>query len=141
MMAKTFDKIQEGTISAIVFGRFQTAMIYDNNVTFMPAPLNVVAFAFLALFYLVELFRCDDRTCLSCFNRSCCSCCKQCIRNDRIDLALFLMPKWMKERTLEIDEQIVCKNEDTRTSTMSSQKKKDAEYQLVRTDDKSESKR
>eukprot|EP01083_Nonionella_stella_P108664 316222_1 len=134
-MAKTFDMIQDDTTSAIVFSRFQMAMIYDKNVTLMPAPLNVVAFAFLALFYLVELIRCDNRSYCSCFNRSCCSCCK--IGNYRLDLAILLMPKWMKERTLEIDEQIVCKDEDTRAHTMSTRNNNNTEYHLaiVQTDD------
>eukprot|EP01083_Nonionella_stella_P230213 814037_1 len=89
MMAKTFDTIQDDTTSAIVFSRFQLAMMKDNSATFMPAPLNVIAFIFFALFYLCE-------TLMKC----CCA---------KADLAITLMPPWMKKRNLEIDDQIVNK--------------------------------
>eukprot|EP01083_Nonionella_stella_P230215 814042_1 len=94
MMAKTFDSIQDDTTSAIVFSRFQLAMIYDNNPAFMPPPLNVLAIAFFALFYLCEgLMKC-------------------CCNNSKADLAIPLMPRWMKRRNLEIDDQIVNKDGD-----------------------------
>eukprot|EP01083_Nonionella_stella_P100230 282393_1 len=102
MMAKTFDSIQDDTTSAIVFSRFQLAMVYDNNATFMPAPLNIVAFVFFALFYVCEAII------------KCCSCCF-CL--DKFDFAIVLMPSWMKKRNLEIDDQIVTSDVEWKIET------------------------
>eukprot|EP01083_Nonionella_stella_P151295 483244_1 len=110
MMAKTFDTIQDDTTSAIVFSRFELAMIYDNNATFMPAPLNVISYAFFALFYLIEF------ALSTCNNRCCCTCCTRNKGQYPIDLAILMMPGWMKRRNLEIDDQIVCKQYRARTA-------------------------
>eukprot|EP01083_Nonionella_stella_P178794 632759_1 len=135
MMAKTFDTIQDDTTSAIVFSRFELAMIYDNNATFMPAPLNVISYAFFALFYLIEF------ALSTCNNRCCCTCCTRDKGQYPIDLAILMMPGWMKRRNLEIDDQIVCVSPTadkdlTRTKTINKQnsfhpRNADTEYNMV----------
>eukprot|EP01084_Bolivina_argentea_P252494 423824_1 len=100
-MAKTFDTIQEDTIAAIIYSRFELAVSLDNSPAFMPPPLNLVAFALMLIIYVVDIL-CDDifLSIPRCFVNLC--------NDDEVafDFAVLLMPPFMKKRNLEIDEQI-----------------------------------
>eukprot|EP01083_Nonionella_stella_P180070 641139_1 len=105
MMAKTFDTIGEDTTAAIIFARFELAIDRDQKASQMPPPLNVFAMCFLALFYIIE--KVTD----SC-KRICCCCCRLFCKKEHInfDLAVLLMPPFMKDRKLELDDQILWSN-------------------------------
>merc|ERR1712228_181650 len=92
MMAKTFDSINETTISQIIFARFELALELNRASAFMPPPFNVVAMLGMILFYPIEFI----------INHTlfCCS-------KSHFDLAVFLMPNWMKYKKLELDDQIL----------------------------------
>eukprot|EP01083_Nonionella_stella_P098541 277150_1 len=92
MMAKTFDSINEETISQIIFARFELAVELNRESAFMPPPFNVFAMVGIVLFYIIELV----------LNWSVCLC-----ASVPCDLAVFIMPSWMKWKKLELDEQIL----------------------------------
>jgi len=104
MMAKTFDTIEEDTISAIIFARYQLALDRDTSPCFMLPPLNVPAMAFMVVFYLIEGI-------INLFKRLMHCCCS--LRGEvfmPFDFAVMLMPQFMKARKLELDEQILFEN-------------------------------
>lgn len=107
MMANTFDAIGDGTAAAIVFAKFQLAINLDEGSNLMPPPLNIVAMMLVILFYMVEYF---------------CNYCKYSvwwirrwytgeeIKYIHFDLALLIMPPFLKKRQLEMDEQCIGKH-------------------------------
>ena len=113
MMVKTYDSVQQDTIAAIIFTRFKMAVDYESSASFMPPPLNIIAIPCLASFYLIEgvinLFR------YIVYKIGCASpngtyyCYHHNGRNrlKKYDLAVELMPIWMKQRKLELDTQIL----------------------------------
>eukprot|EP01084_Bolivina_argentea_P015925 29840_1 len=93
MMAKTFDSINETTISQIIFARFELALELDNESSFMPPPFNVFAMMGMIIFYIIEFI----------INHTifCCS------KKHHFDLCVLIMPNWLKHKKLELDSQIV----------------------------------
>ena len=123
MMAKTFDAIEEDTTAAIIYSRFELALDRDTTASYMPPPLNVFAMGLMIIFYLVEI--CMNSCGFIC--AKCCCCCKdkekeneqQEEKNPKYpdfiprDLAVAIMPRFMKERKLELDDQILYENCET----------------------------
>eukprot|EP01084_Bolivina_argentea_P076830 139289_1 len=62
---------------------------------FMPPPLNLLVMVLIVIFYVVERM-------IDCILRYCC-----CRHDYRFDLAVCLMPSFMKEKRLELNEEIV----------------------------------
>eukprot|EP01084_Bolivina_argentea_P293901 505592_1 len=102
IMAKTFDTIEETTRQSITFAKFKLAMNKDRTASFMPPPYNVIAFALIVLFYAIEY-------CINIVKRLL-YCCRKNKKFIRFDLAVRLMPPFMRRRQLELDEQIVFEN-------------------------------
>eukprot|EP01083_Nonionella_stella_P213062 768781_1 len=96
MMATTYESIDENATSAIIFARFQLALSLDDDPSFMPPPLNLVAIVFLVMFYAIEwIIKMVPRCCSS---------------YERYDLITLILPKFMKKRKIELDEQILFAN-------------------------------
>eukprot|EP01084_Bolivina_argentea_P297202 511985_1 len=138
-MAKTFDSIEEDTIGAIIFARFKLSLDLDTTASFMPPPLNVLAMLLLIIFYIIEWLLYSTKRIINFFG--CCinerekgvtilNCCGKILKKEvnqdemlevdkmdfiKWDLAVFLMPLFMKERKLELDEQILYDNPPKKT--------------------------
>eukprot|EP00485_Elphidium_margaritaceum_P015088 CAMPEP_0202731060 /NCGR_PEP_ID=MMETSP1385-20130828/186951_1 /ASSEMBLY_ACC=CAM_ASM_000861 /TAXON_ID=933848 /ORGANISM="Elphidium margaritaceum" /LENGTH=2462 /DNA_ID=CAMNT_0049397343 /DNA_START=90 /DNA_END=7479 /DNA_ORIENTATION=- len=118
MMAKTFDTVEEDATWAIIYSRYQLALDRDTLPCFMPPPLNVPVMVLMVIFYAIEGLVNLLKRLVHCCSRP----------NDGnyaaddgreqlddgafipFDFALVLMPKFMKARKLELDEQILYKH-------------------------------
>eukprot|EP01083_Nonionella_stella_P214243 772074_1 len=97
VLAKAFGTTRDANESKLIFWRFSIAMQYDQSTSFIPPPLNVIAIALLFVFYAIEypihwirfIYYKATRQNMILF-----------------DLSLCMMPMWMKQRDLELDEQI-----------------------------------
>eukprot|EP01084_Bolivina_argentea_P145456 254946_1 len=102
MMAKTFDTIHEDTTSTIMFSKFALTYSISTSTAFTPPPLNIVAMALNVLFNCIELMINWPRLlCHLCCRR------KSKMEFEIIDLSLSLMPDFLRERKLGLDDQIV----------------------------------
>ena len=95
-------------MAAIIFLKFELAITLNNNPAFMPPPGNIIAMILVIIFYIIEiplrfiLFIinwCYKKTNKSLYEREI-----------KFDLLLKIMPKFMKRRKQELDDQILYKN-------------------------------
>eukprot|EP01084_Bolivina_argentea_P097627 175499_1 len=106
MMAKTFSDIKRDNVKYIIFSRFELAVTLNNNPAFIPAPLNLIAMILVIFFYVVEF---PIRCVLWIINY----CLKICGNNDKklqFDLLLKIMPRFVKKRAYQLDDQILFRN-------------------------------
>ena len=87
--------IDRDTTTTIVFARFELAVQFDSDASFMPPPLNVLAIGGVALFYVVD-------TIVECVSRLCC--------RQKYDILNKFAPAFVKRRQLSLDEQILYDN-------------------------------
>eukprot|EP01083_Nonionella_stella_P291162 990764_1 len=102
MMAKTFDTTYDDATSTIIFSKFELALELNRSTNFIPPPLNVVGYAFIVIFYAIEV----PVNWLRLLLFHLCKCCHNQTEFQVLDLSLYLMPGFMRKRKLGIDAQI-----------------------------------
>eukprot|EP01083_Nonionella_stella_P122850 369792_1 len=99
MMATTYEHIDQNATSEIIFARFQLALSLDDDPSFMPPPLNLLAMVLVVIFYAIEWI---IKTVSNC-----------CFHGEKaFNLITLILPKFMRKRKLELDEQILYDNCD-----------------------------
>eukprot|EP01083_Nonionella_stella_P044005 118695_1 len=101
-MAKTFDTTYDDATSTIIFSKFELALELNRSTNFIPPPLNVVGYAFIVIFYAIEV----PVNWLRLLLFHLCKCCHNQTEFQVLDLSLYLMPGFMRKRKLGIDAQI-----------------------------------
>eukprot|EP01084_Bolivina_argentea_P303193 523401_1 len=117
MMAKTFDSIGDAQKLKMRVVLFDISRMYNMNPAFIPPPLNVIVMVLLVIFYGIE------------YTINFINCC--CRKKHSYNLAVTIMPNFIKGRKLELDDQILfdnCERTWTITTNRGPTKCKAVEY-------------